>query len=113
MKTISISIKLLSYTHAETIFTGNSIGIINHLVRNASIFVIKATETYLCYTFLSFGAISKALGCAVDTSFWSSFHCLPPVLYPNQCYNEVCYKGTALFLKIYSIYVINFKLVHL
>ena len=25
------------------------------------------------------------------------------VLYPNLCYNEVCYKGTALYLLYYSM----------
>ena len=26
------------------------------------------------------------------------------VLYPNLCYNEVCYKGTALYVQVYVKY---------
>ena len=29
------------------------------------------------------------------------------VLYPNPCYNEVCYKGTALYVLITGILQVN------
>ena len=86
---ISILINFWGHTHRETIPTRNSIAIINHFSLNPLDCFIIATKTYLCSYVRHREFTDMPLEQNTDTSFWSSFQCLPPVFVRIRCLETI------------------------
>ena len=104
---ISISTHFLGHTHRETIFTRNSITIINHLSLNALTYFIMVTKSYLCsYVSILWSDLESSRMC-----LWNKIP-IPPFGARSNVYHPCISSPMSLWLRCTkdTIKFLNFRM---